>query len=373
MPANNTLFDSDAHVIEPGDLWTERIEKRFRDRAPRIGKVAGQTGDFFLCEDLDPFSAVAGGFLGAKRDNLAEFEKWQASGSVSKDVRPGAWNPPERIKDMTADGVGAAAIYPTSGARFFRVKDAGLQNAIFRTYNDWMSEFFSYDAKHLAGLALISLHDYEAAVAEVRRVAKLGFQGVIIPISRPYDTGYDDPGLDPFWRACVDTGMVVGIHTSAVAWWPVDKIPTMRVGIGCADFPVRRSLTEMIFGGVFDRFPQLKVVVAEFEIGWIPHFLWWSDHRYKLRPAATAPIKMLPSEYAKKHVWATVSEDPLLSTVAAAFGEDRLLWASDYPHVESTWPKSREYIDRVFKGTSPKFRDMATRENARKLYRYSLE
>src|SRR5262249_49089771 len=151
--ADGVIISADSHMTEPPDLWVERIDKRFRDVAPRVVHEAqGKPGYWFVCEGLEP-RAVAGTFAAGK--SAEELKAFQKAGYEA--ARPGGWDPVERLKDMAIDGVAAEVLYTTLGFRLFGLTDAPFQAAIFRAYNDWLAEFCGLDPKRIAGLALISL------------------------------------------------------------------------------------------------------------------------------------------------------------------------------------------------------------------------
>ena len=181
--AEPKLISADSHVNEPGDLWVERIDKQFRERAPRVVEnLPGQRpGAYLMLEGVTPIHLAQGMGAGKKPEELPRF--FQAS--TYKDVRPGGWDPAARVKDMDLDGVEADVIYTTLGFRQFWLTDAALQRACFRVYNDWLAEYCAYAPKRLAGLALISLYDIDEGAKELRRCASRGLKGATIWASPP--------------------------------------------------------------------------------------------------------------------------------------------------------------------------------------------
>ena len=161
------LISADSHVNEPGDLWVERVDKPFRDRAPRVveNPPGQRPGAYFVLEGIPPIHLAQGMWAGKKPEELPQFFQ----SSTYKDRRPGGWDPAERVKDMDLDGVEADVIYTTLGFRQFWLTDADLQRACFRVYNDWLAEYCAYAPKRLAGLGLISLWGIEEGVQELRR------------------------------------------------------------------------------------------------------------------------------------------------------------------------------------------------------------
>src|SRR5438132_12224398 len=183
--AETKLISADSHVNEPGDLWVERIDKRFRDRAPRVveNPPGHRPGAYLVLEGVPRVHLAQGMRAGKKAEELPGF--FQAS--TYKDARPGGWDPAERVKDMDLDGVEADVIYTTLGFRQFWLTDAALQRACFRVYNDWLADYCAYAPKRLAGLALITLYDVEDGVKELRRCAARGPKGAGTAASPPDD------------------------------------------------------------------------------------------------------------------------------------------------------------------------------------------
>ena len=365
------LADGDAHILEPRDLWTQRTEKAYRDRAPYVAlNPNGLEGEYWIIEGVQPVSANAGGFLGATKDygSYAEYIK----GAKLDEQREGGWDPVARMKDMEIDGVTSGVLYPTNTGAMYSVSDAKLQAALFRAYNDWLAEFCAYDPKRLAGVAMIPSLTIEEMVKEIERSAKLGYKTGLLDASFEPEGGYGAAAYDRVWAAFQDAGMIAAYHTfNGKWWWPrvgAEEERSIHKIAMLMDYPVRRALIEMIFWGVFDRHPELKVVVAEFRIGWLPHFLWAADDRFETRPHWKPMPKRLPTDYWKEQMWAVTLHEPLVAMSLPHIGEDRLMWSSDYPHVESTWPKSQEGIDELLPGVSEETRQKVLHDNTVNLY-----
>ncbi len=205
------LISADSHVNEPGDLWVERIDKQFRDRAPRVveNPPGQKPGAYFALEGIPPIHLAQGMGAGKKPEELPQFFQT----STYKDRRPGGWDPAERVKDMDIDGVEADVIYTTLGFRQFWLTDAALQRACFRVYNDWLAEYCAHAPKRLAGLALISLYDVDEGVKELRRSVGRGLKGALIWASPPEDRPYSSTDYDPFWAAAQDLEVPISLHS----------------------------------------------------------------------------------------------------------------------------------------------------------------
>jgi predicted TIM-barrel fold metal-dependent hydrolase len=369
------LISADSHVNEPGDLWVERIDKAFRDRAPRVveNPPGQRQGSYFVLEGIPPIHLAQGMGAGKKPEELPKFFQ----SSTYKDGRPGGWDPAERLKDMDLDGVQADVIYTTLGFRQFWFTDAALQRACFRVYNDWLADYCAHAPQRLVGLALISLHDIDEAIKELRRCAGRGLKGALIWASPPEDRPYSSPLYDPFWAAAQDLGMPISLHSitgvgaeSRLAIkQPVDRYVRSTV----LSHEVQRTLVVLICAGVLERFPNLKIVSAENEVGWVPFFLQKLDQaREEYQYLYPVPLKLKPSEYFRRQIFATFIDDPVGVASREFIGVENIMWSSDYPHTVSTWPHSREVVDRDFKGVPDDEKRLIVRENVARLYGLAL-
>ena len=358
------IFSADSHTMEPPDLWVQRLDRGLRDRAPRVtNDYQGKKGSVFVAEGLTPFP-VGGGFAAGK--DPKELATNQTVGY--EQARPSGWDPVERIKDQDIDGVEGEVLYTTLGMFLFHLKDLELQWACFRGYNDWVAEFCSHAPQRLIGLGLIAMQEVNEAVRELQRMAKKGLRGVMINAASPGDVPYSDPHFDPFWAAAQDLGLPLSLHI-------LTGKKNVQLGKGRVAstmtiiHEVQNSLIDFLYNGVLERFPRLKLVSAENDIGWIAHYLYRLDVCYDtLRYVDPTPITMRPSEYFKRQVYATFQDDrPGVMTYELA-GENNLMWASDFPHRASTWPRSRQVIEQNFAGIPAGAKRKITYENVHRLY-----
>jgi len=359
-----SIFSADSHTMEPADLWTQRLDRGLRDRAPRvISNYQDKKGSFFVAEGLTPFP-VGGGFAAGK--DPKDLATNQNVGY--EQARPSGWDPVERLKDQDIDGVEGEVLYTTLGMFLFHLKDLELQWACFRSYNDWVAEFCSPAPQRLIGLGLISTQDVGEAVHELQRVAKKGLRGVMMNAAPPGDLPYSDPHFDPLWAAAQDLGLPVSLHI-------LTGKKSVQLGKGRVAstvtiiHEVQNSLIDFLYNGVLERFPRLRLVSAENDIGWIAHYLYRLDVCYEtLRYVDPTPVTMKPSEYFKRQVYATFQDDrPGVMTYELA-GENNLMWASDFPHRASTWPRSRQVIEQNFAGIPAAAKRKITYENVHRLY-----
>lgn len=365
MPEERIL-SADSHVVEPADVWTARIEKRYADRAPRIiNEVGSRKGDFFVAEGLMPFPVAAFAVAGV---DPKEYKEKMAYGYWG--VRPGAWDPVERIKDQERDGVMGEVLYPSLGMQLFQLEDGGLRAASFAAYNDWLADYCAHDRRRLAGVALIALDDSEQATREMERTAKKGLKGAMIWGEAPAERPYGDRSYDRFWATAQNLGMPVSLHIlTERKSTGVDRSAGVMTYYPSLHHGVQKSIAGLIFGGVMERFPSLQFVSVENDIGWIPHYLQRLDHSYeKYRYLEKEVIPNPPSYYFHRQVRATFQDDRIGVVTREYIGIDNLMWASDFPHSDSTWPRSREVIERDFAGVpEPEVRKIIA-ENAAALY-----
>jgi predicted TIM-barrel fold metal-dependent hydrolase len=359
-----TIFSADSHTMEPADLWVQRVDRGFRDRAPRVVKnYQDKKGSFFVAEGLTAFP-VGGGFAAGK--DPKDLATNQNVGY--EEARPSGWDPVERLKDQDVDGVEGEVLYTTLGMFLFHLKDPELQWACFRAYNDWVAEFCSHSPKRLIGLGLVAMQDVNEAVRELQRIAKKGLRGVMMNAAPPGDVPYSDPHFDPVWAVAQDLGLPMSLHI--LTGKRIVQLGKGRVATTVTIIhEVQNSLIDFLYNGVLERFPRLRLVSAENDIGWIAHYLYRLDIAYEtLRYVDPTPVTMKPSEYFKRQVYATFQDDrPGVMTYELA-GENNLMWASDFPHRASTWPRSRQVIEQNFAGIPETAKRKITYENVHRLY-----
>src|SRR2546427_9127709 len=268
--AAHRIISGDSHFVEPPNMWVERIDKKFRDRAPHtVRGHEDQEGEFFVCENVTPVP-VAGFFgSGKSAEELPEHRK------RGFEVAPkSVWDPAERLKEQDADGVSAEALYTSMGMLLFGLDDAELRAASFRAFNDWAAEYCSYSPKRLIGLGVVTLEDIPAAVAELERIAKKGLHGALIWGAPPEDRPYSSREYDPFWAAAQDLQMPLSLHILTGRGGTGIDLNKFLTSYMSLPAEIQRTLSIMIFGGVFERFPKLQLVSAEHDVSWIPHFMY---------------------------------------------------------------------------------------------------
>ena len=246
-------------------------------------------------------------------------------------------------------------IYPTIGARLYTVLQPDLLAASFRASNDWLADFCSANPGVFKGNALISLDDVAEGTRELERCAAMGFRGAMITTYPGDDKQYEHPSYEPFWAAAESLGVVLSMHIASNRPVP-GQISVFTVNgdeEGAASFSVnqdhwvRKSVASMIFSGVFERHPTLNVAIVEHELAWAPYFLRTMDWLYS-ELSQTAPYRFqgdaMPSDFFRSNITMSFQQDDIGIQLRDLIGVQCLTWGSDYPHAESTWPKSREVL-----------------------------
>ena len=263
-----------------------------------------------------------------------------------ENVRPGAYIPEEHLKDMDLDGIDVDVLYPTQGLFLYSVPDSELLTSLCRAYNDWLAEFCHAFPHRLKGIAMLNIDDVSAGVRELERCAKLGLAGALITVYPLEEHSYASAEYEPLWAASQDLALPLSLHIATNRPGPnaplvdLEAVPTaFLVNV---DHWVRMSLSNMIFSGVFERYPKLQVGSVEQELSWAPHFLERLDYNYTQRPPTGGRPKfkdaMLPSDFFHRNVFLSFQEDALGIRDRHIIGLDNIMWGSDYPHPECTFP-----------------------------------
>ena len=338
------IIDADSHIVEPSNLWETYLEPEYRDRAMRI--KLDEKGLEYLEINGKPSNVIKGGVLcnlmGAGRTDL---ERFLTPGAFPFDEArksiPAAGEPQPRVQWLDDEGVDATILYPSVGLDWPQdCADAEVAAAYCRAYNNWLAEFCQESPHRLLGIGHITLLDVAEGVSEMKRALKLGMKGIYPPTVALNGIPYGEPHYDAFWAEAQDQGMPVSLHVTGYVngfgghlyrksydtpfWWYL----VMDMG------EVLSAFTSLFQGGVFERFPEAKVVVVETGSGWLPYWLERMDHLFdKLH--FTTPLKLRPSEYFERQCWIVIDPDEKTAPATLGFvSHDRFLWGSDYPHTE---------------------------------------
>jgi uncharacterized protein len=355
----HALYSCDDHLdlwTLPTDLWKARLPAALRERGPQV--VTQGEYDWWMCD---------GAMLGPSGlKMLGDYNATTRAGIEDDGFR--ASTPSLRMQDMDRDGIAASVIY---GPSLFGlpIADQELKAACLRAYNDWADEFNANDRRRLCVLPVLPTHAPDAAIAELERVARLGHRGAILS---PFEFRVSDPAWDRLWAVAAETRLPISFHighgtsTVKVAYMSWE----MAAFAAVAPMQLDEPLAMMVFSGALERHPDMRLVLAECGIGWVPYFVARMDQAgAKHLPKATDyQLKAKPSEIFRRQVYATFEEEPFGPQLIPILGPDNFMWASDYPHPDSTFPRSAAAIAEAFAGLDDSIVRKVTAENCAQLY-----
>ncbi len=367
------VISSDSHIVEPPDLFVDRMDAaKYGDRIPHL--VHEDENDYWYSDHkrmgvLGSFGASAG-------------MRFERPGDIKRegrmaDILLGAYDPHAHVRDMELDGVHANILYPSIGLEMFGVSDTVILRDIFAAYNLWLSEFCSHYPDKLKGIAMVLLDDeIEEGIGDLRKAADSGFAGAMISVYPKPEHAYDHPMYDPFWAEAQELNFPLSLHTSterpSVAKnATVSGVAQSGANRVNAEYWVRMSLAQMVLCGIFERFPKLNIVEVEHDLAWIPFFYNRLDVTY-IERVTQAPYRykgdVLPSDFMRSNVYHSFQEDGLGVRDRDIIGVNNLLWGSDYPHAESTFPESQRILDEIMEGVPEDEKALIVGGNAARLY-----
>lgn len=364
------IISADTHLSPPPTTYVERVEARFRDRLPRFA-VEPDGSRWYITEGQRRHRVVDSKLTD---EDLVR----QKAGTVTTDADVHA-----RLRDLDLDGIDGEVMFPGGmGLSCFATPDAIFSGAMCRAYNDWAWEMVGGYRERLNPAACIATGDVQAAVAEVKRVTRLGFRVLTLPCKPVYgaydseDHNYNLPMYDPLWAAVTEADVPVTFHVST------GRDPRTARGNGGAIInyvshslaPTIEPVAALCGSGVFDRFQTLRFATIEAGIGWVPWALDSMDEAYKKHHFWVRPkLKALPSEYFRMHGGATFGEDPSGLALAEEYRlVDNFMWANDYPHQEGTWPHSGQAIERTMTGIAESARRKMLGLNAARMFNFDI-
>ncbi|MDE0727182.1 MAG: amidohydrolase family protein [Alphaproteobacteria bacterium] len=363
-PDKYLMVSADTHANEPADLWAKRIEPEYRDRIPHIETDA--KGDMWnVVEGYRPTKIRIAAMVGQDKER-------NGSGATIEG----------RQADHKRDGIDAEVIFPNKGLAMWATPDPVFAMAQCRVWNTWAWEFYGPNNDTMSPMAALGTGDIPGTLAEIERVAKLGFRGLTLPCKPIFgshdvdDPNYNLPMYDPMWALLEEVNLPITFHVST------GRDPRASKGNGGAVInyvshslsPTIEPMANLCGSGVLERFPKIKFALIEAGIGWIPWALEAMDEAYRKHHFWVRPkMQGLPSDYFKQHGAAAFQEDPVGLALVEQFGlTDNMMWANDYPHHEGTWPHSAAAIERTMSGIGEETRAKILGLNANRVFDFGL-
>ncbi len=358
------MVSADGHANEPASLWFDRIDAKYRERLPRV--ITDKDGvQWRVSEGHRP-----------DRLRLSTLE-----GEDQLRAKAGA-DPLGRLADHDLDGIDVELIFPNKGLAMWATPDPKFAMAQCRVWNDWAWEQFGDHQDRMIPAGALATADLEGSIAEVQRLAKLGFKCLTLPckpIWGGHDSGhvnYNLPHFDPLWAAISDANLPITFHVST------GRDPRAARGNGGAVInyvshslsPTIEPVANLCASGVLKRFPRLRFATIEAGIGWVPWLLDAMDEAYRKHHFWVRPkLDKLPSEYFREHACASFQEDPAGLALAEPMNlVDCFMWGNDYPHHEGTWPHSAEAIERTMGHLSETSRAKIVGLNAARFFGFDV-
>jgi predicted TIM-barrel fold metal-dependent hydrolase len=358
------IISVDDHVIEHSMVWQDRLPEKYKEIGPRTVKERGNMQfvggvfsyepdpegaecDWWLYEDLKVPQTRLSAAVGFDRDEV------KVTGITYEEMRKGCWDPKARLEDMDANWTEAQMCFPSfprfCGQTFMEAKDKELSDLCVKAYNDWMVEEWCGDSGgRLIPLTITHLWDADLAAAEVRRNAERGVRAVCFSEIPPYlglpsiHTDY----WEPFFRACAETGTVINMHIGSSSKMPSTSADApAAVGSTLTFGNAMSSMTDWLFSGWLARLPELKLAYSEGQIGWIPYILERADNVWEENRGwggVSDVVTEKPSTYYYRQIYGCFFDDVYGLENIEKCGIDNICFETDYPHSDSTWPKSRE-------------------------------
>jgi predicted TIM-barrel fold metal-dependent hydrolase len=354
------LFSADSHLEISPSRWTARVPAKYRDRVPRLVKLANG-GDGIIIEGRPLY--VVGLAIAGK-----PYERHELRG-ISYEGSEGTGTPEQRLKEQAQDGVDGEILYTSaSNLSFWRgIKNDDAYLALIRAYNEFLSEeYCAANRDRLIALGAIPTHSVDAAVMEMEYCAKAGLKGMMLN-SFPTGKSYPSAEDDRFYAAALDLNMPLSVHVSMqLPDGPLFKYEKDPGEVAFGGDPIRvltrfggnsgLNAVQLLLSGVFDRYPNLKIYWAETQMGWLPYYYDQLDDVYKRskhwmeRYFGLKPLERQPSEYFREHFYWGFIYDRLGIRLRYDVGVDKVMWGNDFPHSAGDWPNSKKVIADIFSG-----------------------
>ena len=338
------ILDCDLHVMEPHDLWQRYTDQKFRHLAP-VGLTRNPRDLRCAHPDGKPW-----GMPDIRMDVLMTGKAFSQGSKRYEPYSDRGWSSESQLDAMNAEGIDVAILYPSRGLHTLAEPsmDPPFAAALARAYNNWLYDFCQADPARLLGVAMVSPFNIEDAVAETRRCVKeLGFRGIFLRSNIQNGRLWSDRYYDPLWAALVELNVPVGFHEAATSGAPqVGDVFGDDFGLRHAyAFPLEQMMAigQITWGGVCERFPNLRIAFLEGNCGWVPWMLWRLDERWELLgDVYSKETTMKPSEYFKRQCWVSVDcEEESVKYAVDYFGKsDNIIFSTDYPHVDAQFPNA---------------------------------
>jgi predicted TIM-barrel fold metal-dependent hydrolase len=339
---------ADSHVLEPDDLWTSTLPADLAERAPKADV------------DGDRFTTIVDGQV-VRRDPLAFQEAMRP---------PGANDFAIRLRDLDEQGVWAEVAFPSQGLWTTIMTDPHLVRECVRVYNDWCLPTMRAVSERFLPAAMVSMLDTDDAVAELQRSAAMGYRAMFLATTPPAGRDFNNDTWEPLWAAAEEAGVVLCFHVGTGSEQKLSRGPGGAV-INYVEtfFPAQRTVAHLVASGALDRHQGLKVFIAEAGASWVPALGDRMDEGYRQHGMFVRPqLSMLPSELIYRQVYTSFQHDKTAITAVTSMGYRNVMWGSDYPHLEGTFPETQKVLAELFEGVPDDVRESITLDTLGELF-----
>ena len=352
MAKPQTVIDGDGHICEPELVWTEYTVSKFKDDVLQIRTVDG-VSDLYIEGRRLPFGGGASIAHACIPGGLApgQHPTWA-------DIPAGSHDPAARLKVMSEEGIDQALLFPSAHLLAGDVNDPQIAAETCRAYNDWMSDFCKHDPNRLFGMGLVPMQNVELAIKEAKRLQSIGLKGFMCRPERYNGLALNDAACDGLWKTALEHNLAVAIHGSFGS-----QMKSFSTGLYkdnlffdhmiAHPFGQMAVMMDLIAGGVLDRYPGLRVGFFESGLGWMPYWIDRLDEHFEVMGHHTPWLKRRPSEIFSEQCFVSMEADELSGLrwmVEKGLGHC-IVWGSDYPHFDSTYPgaytEAQETFDQV--------------------------
>jgi predicted TIM-barrel fold metal-dependent hydrolase len=359
-----SVVDADGHVLEPVSAW-DGLKDEHRPRIER-----DSAGFEHVIVGDQEILAVSLGLLGTPGSRMSgqPMKPWQ-------EAQPGGFDPVQRLADMDVEGIDAAVLFPSIGLYAWTLEDPGAAVAIARAYNDWLAGYCATDPARLFGAAMLPMQDPAAAARELRRARdELGFPAAFVRPNPCLGRSIADRSHDVVWEAAEELGVTIGVHEGSSVMLKTlgDDRPFNPLILHAVSHSFEEMLAcaQLIVFGVMERHPGLRFVFLESNGGWAPFWTQRLDEQVHGFGGYCPDMRLLPSEYFARQCWISFEiDEATLPALAPIVGAERIVWGSDYPHHDATFPGAVKELRDTIAPLPPDAQARILGANAIDLYR----
>jgi len=339
-------ISADSHIVEPPNCYIDHIDPKYKSIAPRVISTPGRA-DAFVMEGMKRVVPI--GLIDGAGKTVSEIKKFAKTATFDQ-CRPSGYDASYRVADQEKDGIAGEILYASVGMAICTHPVPEYKDAAMKAYNRWLEGYCSEAPDRLFGLGMTPVLSVDSAIEDFKEIKRQGFKGVMMP-GNPIYEDYDHADYDALWECAVDLDLPLCFHILTAKEGDMRSAFHPSRGHRINGFmqiirAVQDVIGVMVLGGAFERFPDLKLVCAEGDAGWMPHYMYRMDHAaFNNADDGIIPgLSKVPSAYLKKNVFMTFQDDWVAFKTRDLMSSSQLLWANDFPHTDSTWPNSQALL-----------------------------